>query len=103
MYLIFSIPQLICVVMVYIFFLFSSRRRHTILVSDWSSDVCSSDLIAKFELTGEEQATSAALLWLLRGDAGQRALIAWSMGWEPAKLASGQAWLPPFQIGRAHV
>src|SRR5438093_13090912 len=28
---------------VYIFF-FSSRRRHTRLVSDWSSDVCSSDL-----------------------------------------------------------
>src|ERR1019366_761298 len=25
-------------------FLFSSRRLHTILVSDWSSDVCSSDL-----------------------------------------------------------
>src|SRR5258706_7821098 len=24
-------------------FFFSSRRRHTILVSDWSSDVCSSD------------------------------------------------------------
>src|SRR5437016_10389865 len=30
----------------YIFslFFFSSRRRHTRLVSDWSSDVCSSDL-----------------------------------------------------------
>src|SRR5438093_10572120 len=27
-----------------IFFFFSSRRRHTRLVSDWSSDVCSSDL-----------------------------------------------------------
>src|ERR1019366_10571332 len=26
------------------FLFFSSRRRHTILVSDWSSDVCSSDL-----------------------------------------------------------
>src|SRR5690242_21450227 len=26
------------------FFLFSSRRRHTILTCDWSSDVCSSDL-----------------------------------------------------------
>src|SRR5262249_59070067 len=26
-------------------FFFSSRRRHTILVSDWSSDVCSSDLL----------------------------------------------------------
>src|SRR5258706_1020404 len=26
------------------FFFFPSRRRHTRLVSDWSSDVCSSDL-----------------------------------------------------------
>src|SRR5438046_10314371 len=26
------------------FFFFSSRRRYTRLVSDWSSDVCSSDL-----------------------------------------------------------
>src|SRR5262249_60047128 len=25
-------------------FVFTSRRRHTRLVSDWSSDVCSSDL-----------------------------------------------------------
>src|SRR5438045_8857767 len=28
----------------YIFFFFSSRRRHTRCLSDWSSDVCSSDL-----------------------------------------------------------
>src|SRR4051812_33885421 len=27
-------------------FFFSSRRRHTILTCDWSSDVCSSDLQA---------------------------------------------------------
>src|SRR5258706_11106104 len=27
-------------------FLFSSRRRHARLVSDWSSDVCSSDLVS---------------------------------------------------------
>ena len=26
------------------FFFFSSRRRHTRFTSDWSSDVCSSDL-----------------------------------------------------------
>src|SRR5262249_57020356 len=31
--------------------LLSSRRRHTILVSDWSSDVCSSDLLAVGEAT----------------------------------------------------
>src|SRR6266480_6695407 len=29
-----------------IVFVFSSRRRHTILTCDWSSDVCSSDLDA---------------------------------------------------------
>src|SRR5215467_10164505 len=29
-----------------VFFFFSSRRRHTILQGDWSSDVCSSDLRA---------------------------------------------------------
>src|SRR6266480_1288262 len=27
------------------FFFFSSRRRHTRLTCDWSSDVCSSDLL----------------------------------------------------------
>src|SRR5262245_64969786 len=29
-----------------VFFFFSSRRRHTRCLSDWSSDVCSSDLSA---------------------------------------------------------
>src|SRR5258706_10794471 len=35
------------------FFFFSSRRRHTRLVSDWSSDVCSSDLRRQQRLMGE--------------------------------------------------
>src|SRR5437899_11521117 len=30
----------------FIVFFFSSRRRHTRCLSDWSSDVCSSDLVA---------------------------------------------------------
>src|SRR5438093_5721962 len=30
-------------------FFFSSRRRHTRLVSDWSSDVCSSDLTGWYD------------------------------------------------------
>src|SRR5256885_2666953 len=33
----------LCALVRYIFF-FSSRRRHTRLQGDWSSDVCSSDL-----------------------------------------------------------
>src|SRR5262245_66671629 len=31
-------------VLFFVFFFFSSRRRHTRCLSDWSSDVCSSDL-----------------------------------------------------------
>src|SRR5437763_10579671 len=33
----------------FLFFFFSSRRRHTRYIGDWSSDVCSSDLRAPFE------------------------------------------------------
>src|SRR5436189_1411870 len=29
------------------FFFFSSRRRHTRYIGDWSSDVCSSDLVRR--------------------------------------------------------
>src|SRR6266513_3261949 len=40
-----------CYVVLYIlyFFFFSSRRRHTRSKRDWSSDVCSSDLVARAE------------------------------------------------------
>src|SRR2546430_6874552 len=31
----------------YLFFFFSSRRRHTRFDCDWSSDVCSSDLLRR--------------------------------------------------------
>ncbi len=39
---------------------------------------------------------SAALSWLLSGDAHQRALVAWHMGWEPARQASGRQWMGPY-------
>src|SRR5256885_5133519 len=41
------------------FFFFSSRRRHTRLQGDWSSDVCSSDLTLRFylEAYGERPGT----------------------------------------------
>src|SRR2546430_4150191 len=35
-----------------LFFFFSSRRRHTRFDCDWSSDVCSSDLIETIERDG---------------------------------------------------
>src|SRR5438034_4128119 len=33
----------------FFFFFFSSRRRHTRSLCDWSSDVCSSDLVAIYD------------------------------------------------------
>ena len=48
------------------------------------------------KLEPELQTVSAALLWLMKGDAGQRALIAWHMGWPPARQASGDQWFAPF-------
>src|SRR2546426_5778199 len=37
-------------------FFFSSRRRHTRLQGDWSSDVCSSDLELGYEAVGDVDA-----------------------------------------------
>src|SRR5256886_6842836 len=34
---------------IFFFFFFSSRRRHTRFDCDWSSDVCSSDLVQHFQ------------------------------------------------------
>src|SRR2546426_2066926 len=45
----------------FIIFFFSSRRRHTRLQGDWSSDVCSSDL---YFFHGEFRCVEAA--WNLR-------------------------------------
>ena len=48
------------------------------------------------QLRGEDRSVAASLSWLLSGDAGQRALIASSMGWKPALEASGRRWQAPF-------
>jgi predicted CXXCH cytochrome family protein len=47
-------------------------------------------------LGDDQQRYSAALLALMRGEAGQRALAAWSFGWAPAQAASGRGWMAPY-------
>src|SRR2546430_13276826 len=47
--------------------LFSSRRRHTRFDCDWSSDVCSSDLLGLLRRIGPLRWTPAALLHGARG------------------------------------
>src|SRR3989454_6659623 len=44
----------------YVFFFFSSRRRHTRLQGDWSSDVCSSDLLTQATAARLSQESAAA-------------------------------------------
>jgi len=46
-------------------------------------------------LNADQRTYAASVLWALRGDAGQRALMAWSFGWEPAQQASGVDWMAP--------
>jgi hypothetical protein len=47
------------------------------------------------ELTPDEQTVAASLLWLFKGDGGQRAIAASSMGWPPAREAFGGGWTVP--------
>jgi hypothetical protein len=47
-------------------------------------------------LNQDQHTIAASLVWLVRGDAGQRALAAWSMGWQPAQAVSGTSWMPPY-------
>src|SRR5690606_40901270 len=49
-----------------LFFFFSSRRRHTRFSRDWSSDVCSSDLVMR---TLSKVGLAGLRLGLLIGDA----------------------------------
>lgn len=48
-------------------------------------------------MTEEQRDVSAVLLWLLKGNAAQRVIAGWHMGWEPAMAASGSGWQAPFQ------
>ena len=43
----------------------------------------------------ENRRIAASVLWLLKGDAGLRALIAWHYGWKEAQMASGANWQAP--------
>jgi hypothetical protein len=46
-------------------------------------------------LDDDDRSVAAGLLWMLRGDAGLRAITADAMGWRPAQEASGTSWMTP--------
>ncbi|MBI3884492.1 MAG: C cytochrome precursor [Opitutae bacterium] len=49
-------------------------------------------------LSADDREIASGVRWLLSGDAGQRALVAWGMGWAPAQQAAGREWLYPFLL-----
>src|SRR6267378_5542460 len=81
--------------MLFIFFFFSSRRRHTRSLRDWSSDVCSSDLGPRL--------TDSALLLQVAAD-GQGVALArrrLAAGWvESGRLV--QPFGPAVPLGPAY-
>lgn len=54
-------------------------------LKDWYS-------IDEPELDAEQSEIAASVLWLLKGDAANRALAAWTMGWSDAQAVSGNDW-----------
>jgi hypothetical protein len=46
-------------------------------------------------LDDDDRSVAAGVLWMLRGDAGLRAITADAMGWSPAQDASGTSWMTP--------
>src|SRR3712207_4765576 len=55
-----------------VFFFFSSRRRHTRYWRDWSSDVCSSDLLEPRKSTGRPRKVNESAQILLKEDVKER-------------------------------
>lgn len=47
-------------------------------------------------LDEDQRQVAASLLWILKGNAAERALVSWSMGWSEAQSTSGTDWQAPF-------
>src|SRR5207249_8337353 len=84
-------------------FFFSSRRRHTRSKRDWSSDVCSSDLIVESPTPSTTRRRMAFATAVFEGEAeleGVRAERVDSLEALKALLLWGKV-VPVFEIGRA--
>ena len=48
------------------------------------------------EMGEDERSIAAAVLWILKGDAAQRTILGWHLGWDVAREASGHSWMVPY-------
>src|SRR5437899_4157143 len=86
----------------YIFF-FSSRRRHTRCLSDWSSDVCSSDLLPNRPWISEDPLEELRGLATTAGAHVVGALTQRRQSVIPGTYIGKGKLAELHQIGRAHV
>src|SRR5438093_10456866 len=80
------------------FFFFSSRRRHTRLVSDWSSDVCSSDLVT---LTHPVAQGDLLVGWFSQYNAPGEIQVSDNVNGTWTRVAAGALTFDDDKIGRA--
>ena len=70
----------------------------------WAAEALERGWGLRPEVASEELAEAdagglaAGLTWLVKGDAGQRALAAWYFGWAPARQTAGDDWMVPSLI-----
>jgi len=69
---------------------------HLDQTQQWTADHLKEryDISSPF-LSSDDEKTAAGLLWALKGDAGQRIIMAWHFGWQPARETSGTEWMLP--------
>src|SRR5256885_5280659 len=79
----------------FVFFFFSSRRRHTRLQGDWSSDVCSSDLDQPRATLSLDEAVSCPKTVVVNDHATGYYRVAYSPELLSADLAGGGKSLRP--------
>ena len=64
---------------------------------DWSNQYLNEWYGQPLEELGEdERSIAASVMWVLAGDAVQRTILAWHLGWEVAHEASGGAWMAAY-------
>src|SRR5437762_8106437 len=74
-----------------LFFFFSSRRRHTRYIGDWSSDVCSSDLDASNRVVIQNVAAVGAKPDVIR-------MVVWRQSELRLSTLAGTGWLTRYHF-----
>src|SRR3546814_9699440 len=92
----FVVQMLVCGVLLYLFFFFKQKTAYEMRISDWSSDVCSSDLYDPFGAAHSSTSNSAGLGFAVGRDlAGRTNNVIAVIG--DGAMTAGMA----YEIGRA--